>query len=536
MPTLSSRFDALRPKIEELMRIGGTPGLSLGIMHQGKQVYYAGYGYRDVELRLPPTEETVLPVCSLTKAVTSAAIGILVEEKKARWDMLVKDALPSFNIKDEILQNHMTISDLLCHRSGMSWGDNLYIGTDNNVLIGETEAMPYLNSQTRLLPFRGQFAYNNLAFELAGKVIESLSHESYFDFIQSRILDPLDMTRTFLKTPATNLDNIGKCYNALDDGTSAPITCMKAGDDWFGTPSAGMRTCVSDLMKLYKAFMTCFNDQFATGKTSTDGLPLKQVTQLMSAKIFMDQPSRNEASYGFGWGRVQLPGRMGQVGINPDLMPHGMPIVGKGVASHLVIFHQGSGPGALSLNMLLPDIESVIVISSNALALNDVPDWVGQLVLEELLEVPESERNDYVSAGKTSAAVNLKWYPNLIKELQEAQKNGTSSRELETYVGTYWDPIRIFKITVTVENDELYWALQGLNSEKFRLTHYEDDVFTWLQPRNDLSQRGRWVGPDQGPSFWKVEFKIGEDGKPDRLFWAHDNGVPAVEYKKETKW
>lgn len=68
---------------------------------------------------------------------------------------------------------------------------------------------------------------------------------------------------------------------------------MKAGDDWFGTPSAGMRSCFKDLMKLDKAFMTCFNDQFAFGKTSTDGLPLKQVTELMSAKMFMDQPTRN---------------------------------------------------------------------------------------------------------------------------------------------------------------------------------------------------------------------------------------------------
>ncbi|KAH0840709.1 hypothetical protein AYO21_00637 [Fonsecaea monophora] len=408
MASLSSRLDALRPKVEELMRIGGTPGLSLGVMHHGNQVYYASYGYRDVEGRLPPTDETVLPVCSLTKAVTAAAVGILVEEKKARWDTLVKDALPSFHIDNDILQNHLTLMDLLCHRSGMSWGDNLFIGTDNNVLITRS------------------------TFELAGKVIESLSNESYFDFVQTRLLDPLGMTRTFLKTPPSDLDNVGKCYNALDDGTSAPITAVKAGDDWFGTPSAGMRSCVKDLMKLYKAFMTCFNDQFATCKTSTDGLPLKQVSELMSAKMFMDQPSKNEASYGLDWGRVQLPGRMGQIGINPGLMPGGMPVVDKGVTPRLVIFHQGSLPGALSLNMLLPDTQSAIDISSNALALNDVPDWVGQLVLEEFLYVPESERNDYISAAKSSSAQNLKRYPNLIKQLREAQKNGTSPRKLET--------------------------------------------------------------------------------------------------------
>ncbi|KAH6630928.1 beta-lactamase/transpeptidase-like protein [Chaetomium sp. MPI-SDFR-AT-0129] len=427
----------------------------------------------------------------------------------------------------------MTIADLLCHRSGMSWGDNLLIGTDNNIIVSGKDSMAYLNSQTRLLPFRGQFAYNNMAYELAGKVIESLSKESFFDFIQSRIFDPLGMTRTFLKTPPLDLDNVGKCYNALDDGTSAPITCVKVGDDWLGAPHAGMRTCVKDLMKLYKAFMQAFNHQISTGNTSTEGIPLKQVSQLMSAKIPMDQPSKNEASYGLGWARVQLPGRMGQIGINPGLMPHGMPIVGKGVPPRLVIFHQGSLPGALALNMLLPDTESAIVITSNALALNDVPDWVGQMVLEEFLEVPASERNDYLAAAKTSVATNLQWYPDLVEELQQARKNGTSARSPSAYVGTYWDHLHIVKVVVTVEGDQLYWALQGLESEKFRLTHYEEDTFIWLQPRNELSRRGRWVGIDQGPSFWKVEFKVGPYGVLDRLHWVHDNDVPADEYRKE---
>ncbi|KAK3293559.1 beta-lactamase/transpeptidase-like protein [Chaetomium fimeti] len=461
METLTSRLDALRPNIKELMRIGGTPGLSLGVMHQGDQVYFAGYGNRYAELYTPPDAKTVLPVCSLTKAVTSAALGILVDENKATWDTLVKDALPSLNIKDDILQNQMTIADLLCHRSGMSWGDNLIIGTDNNVLVSGNDSMEYLNSQTRLLPFRGQFAYSNLAYELAGKVIESLSNMSYFDF-----------------TPPPGLGNVGKCYNSLDNGNSAPITCIKLGDDWLGAPHAGMRSCVWDLMKLYKAFMQAFNHQFSTGETSTEGLPLKQVAELMSAKIPMDQPSKNEASYGLGWGRVQLPGRMGQIGINPDLMPNGMPIVGKGIAPRLVIFHQGSMPGALSFVALLPDTETAIVISSNALALNDVADWVGQMVLEELLEIPSPQRNDYLAAAKTSAATNLQWYPNLVTQLQKAQKHGTSPRQLDAYAGT-------------------------------------------------------WVGVDQGPDFWKVEFKVMPGGEVDRLCWAHDDGVPADEYKRE---
>jgi Domain of unknown function (DUF3471) len=117
--------------------------------------------------------------------------------------------------------------------------------------------------------------------------------------------------------------------------------------------------------------------------------------------------------------------------------------------------------------------------------------------------------------------------------LQKKQKNGTSSRKLLEYVGTYWDSIHVFKIEVTVEQGVLHCALQGLESEKFRLEHYEHNVFTWLQPRDELAKRGRWV--DQGAAFWKVDFRMDDAGEIDRLMWVHDVGVPAVEYIKSVK-
>lgn len=53
----------------------------------------------------------------------------------------------------------------------------------------------------------------------------------------------------------------------------------------------------------------------------------------------MDQPSRNELPYAFGWARAQLPNRLGQIGINPGLIPDGMPVVEKGIPPQLILFH-----------------------------------------------------------------------------------------------------------------------------------------------------------------------------------------------------
>jgi CubicO group peptidase (beta-lactamase class C family) len=123
------RLQALRPKIEELMRIGGTPGLIIGILQHGKPIFDAAYGFRDVANFLPTDDETILPVCSLTKAVTAAALGILIDEGKTTWDTLIKDILPDHNISDEVLQSELTVTNSLCRRAGMSCGDNLYLGT-----------------------------------------------------------------------------------------------------------------------------------------------------------------------------------------------------------------------------------------------------------------------------------------------------------------------------------------------------------------------------------------------------------------------
>ena len=532
MVDLPARLGRLGPTIERIMAIGGTPGLSLGVFTKNNAPYYANYGFRDVEKQLKVTEDTVFPVCSLTKALTAAALGLLVDEKKVTWDTLVKDALPDFKSRDDTLQNNATITDILSHRTGMGWADNLIIGTDANILISSKDMVKYVNDRPRQLPFRGQFAYNNLHYEIAGRIIEAVSGQSYYDFVKARILDPLGMHRTFLKTPSANNDAVSLCYNALDDATAAPITCPKLGDDWYGAPSGGLRSTASDLGKLYTSFISAFNDQFHTGQTSTEGNPLKQVAHLLSAKIPLDQPSKLESSYALGWARVQLPGKLGQIGLNPGLLPQGMPLIGQGGASQLLIFHQGSLPGALAFVGLLPESETAVVVLSNSLALNDAADWVGHLVLEELLGVPGHQRNDYPSLAEAAVKENLKWYPALTKELDEGRKGGAPPRPLEEYTGTYWDHLHVVKIDVTLEDGQLYWLIQGLQSEKFPLAYYADNTFTWLLPRNELSRRGRWVGSDQEATFWKANFELGDNGKISKLSWAHDGGVPPIELTK----
>ena len=73
--------------------------------------------------------------------MTTATLVLLVEEERITWETLVKDVLLECEPKECVLRNYTTTADLLYHRTGMAWGDNLYMGTDNNVLVSGKNSM-----------------------------------------------------------------------------------------------------------------------------------------------------------------------------------------------------------------------------------------------------------------------------------------------------------------------------------------------------------------------------------------------------------
>ena len=170
--------------------------------------------------------------------------------------------------------------------------------------------------------------------------------------------------------------------------------------------AGGARSCVNDLLRLYLAFLRSYNHQLRTGASSTPDSPLKHVPTLMSAHAILPGPTLYETTYALGWARSELPGPMGVTGLNPNLVDE-MPIVGRGSPSRLCIHHQGSLAGTLTAVNLFSETDSAIVVLTNALALNDCADWIGQSLVECLFDV--QERNDYVEIARASADRARAW-------------------------------------------------------------------------------------------------------------------------------
>jgi len=236
---------------------------------------------------------------------------------------------------------------------------------------------------------------------------------------------------------------------------------------------------------------------------------------LISGRIPIDQ----HTSYACGWCRAQLPSKLSQTSINSNLFPpDGMPVVGKEIPSQLVLLHHGNLPGAMCMVILLPATDTFITVLSNSQAICDVADLVGQLVLEEVLEVPREHRVDFVQVARDAVANNLQRDRDLAKKLADARRVSRAARHYSGYVGTYWNSLIDFGIEVTwdYQDESLYWGPAGIALEKIKLDHYENDTFTWLRPRNELSRSGRWVGGDEEQVFWKIEF-IDNDGRIEQL-------------------
>jgi CubicO group peptidase (beta-lactamase class C family) len=219
------KLSAIDDFINGEIAAGRIPGASVFIQRHGKPVYFKSFGNRDVEAGTPITADTIFPIHSVTKTITSFAAMMLVDRGKIALDDPVSKYIPSFaNMKVGVerkddsgkpvldlvpLKRPITIEDLLLHTSGITYGfygeglvkaayDGIYLGDFDNAGFAERIAKLPLAEQPRTLWDYGHSA------DILGRVIEVASGQSLYQFEKVNLLDPLGMTTTkfFLTDPA----------------------------------------------------------------------------------------------------------------------------------------------------------------------------------------------------------------------------------------------------------------------------------------------------------------------------------------------
>src|SRR3984893_5464478 len=204
---------------------GNIPGAIVLIQRHGEPVYFKCFGQRDVEKGTPMTADTIFPLHSVTKTITSVAAMMLVDRGKIALNDPVSKYIPSFagmkvgvERKDStgrpVLdlvppRRPVTIEDLLLQTSGITYGfygeglvkaayEGIYLGDFDNAEFAERIAKVPLAEQPRTLWDYGH------SIDVMGRVIEVASGQSLYQFEKTNLLDPLHMntTKFFLTDPA----------------------------------------------------------------------------------------------------------------------------------------------------------------------------------------------------------------------------------------------------------------------------------------------------------------------------------------------
>ena len=168
------------------------PALAIAIVRDDSLVFAKGYGVLEIGKPAPANAHTRFAIGSTTKAMTTAALAMLVDEGKLRWDDRVIDYLPDFRLYDAYATRELTIRDLLTHRSGLPGTDLLWIRDD----LTNAEMLQRLRYVQPATSFRSQWAYQNVVYSIAGAIVAKVSGTPWDKFLRARVFEPLGMTET----------------------------------------------------------------------------------------------------------------------------------------------------------------------------------------------------------------------------------------------------------------------------------------------------------------------------------------------------
>ncbi|HEX6158796.1 MAG TPA: serine hydrolase domain-containing protein, partial [Thermoanaerobaculia bacterium] len=194
LPSFAQKLDPynLDKLITGTLKAWQIPGAAIAIVQNDRIVHLKGYGSKEAGGTDPVGPDTLFQIASTSKAFTTAAMAMLVDEKKLSWDDPVRQHVDYFRLSDLCADSSVTLRDVVSHRTGLTRHDELW---DNSPLTRE-EVIRRMGLVELARPFRTAYQYQNIMFITAGEAVASASGMPWDDFVRTRLFLPLGMTRT----------------------------------------------------------------------------------------------------------------------------------------------------------------------------------------------------------------------------------------------------------------------------------------------------------------------------------------------------
>ncbi len=436
------RLKGLDTFVNKVLKDWHSAGVSIAVVEKNKVVYTGGFGYRDYEKKLPVTATTLFAIGSCSKAFTSSMLGMLEKEGKVDFDKPVRNYLPELKFYNEHLNNHVTLRDMMCHRTGLPRHDYSWYGSK----ASRSELLSRIEYQEPNAELREKWQYNNFMFLAQGVVVEKLTGKSWEENIRERIFKPLGMNSTNMSViDMEKSADRSLAYTVKDDSIINPIPYLNI--DAIG-PAGSINSCSQDMANW---LITWINSGKFNGK---EIIPAGYVSQATSSQMSMgggtpgkENPDLFLSNYGFGWMITSYRG-------------------------HMRIEHGGGIDGFITTTGFYPsDSVGIFVVSSQG----GVSTSIRNFIADRMLKLPyrnwSKQQLDAAKKGNEAA----KLLPN--SDSLNRKPNTKPLHDANEYDGLYenkgYGIVKIFR-----ENDTT-WAdynEAGKRTQSY-LQHYHFDVF-----------------------------------------------------------
>jgi len=443
----SQKLEMLDKYIESARVQWQTPGLAVAIVKDGETILSKGYGVKDIQSAEQVDEETIFAICSTTKAMTAAAMAMLIDEEKASWNDRVIEHMPEFILNDPYVTRELRIKDLFTHNTGLGNADFLWA----TWVYPSDEIFRRMRFLEPSYGFRDGYTYQNIMYAVAGELISRISGISWADFIQTRIFDELKMENSFptlrqsqkYKNRSTPHHFVNNELTIITDRSADPIG--PAGSIW---------SCVSDMQK-WMHFM--LDSAIVDGKRLISALNFKELLKpqtIVTENGFYPTQELTKPhwrTYSLGWFQHDYEGRA-------------------------VSFHTGSLRGTVAIIGLIPDEKLGVYVFGNL----DHAE-LRHAIMYKVFDV-FGDKNK-----------NFNWSTELLKlytsRKQSAEKryeermsnkveNTTPNIQKESLIGTFTNEL-LGEIVVYLQNNQLH---AKLGVDVLELRHHNFDTYraTWL--------------------------------------------------------
>jgi CubicO group peptidase (beta-lactamase class C family) len=360
----------------------------------------------------------------------------------------VREYLPDFQMFDPFATAEMTLEDMMCHRSGLPYHENLLATGVGKELTGSPRAWrEELLKRLRYFepshPFRTHFQYQDIVFTAAGGVLEHIMDAEYEKLMTERLLGPLGMVQsTYSRPEAKASGRLAKSY-AIVDGE---VQAMDFIDVSYLAPTAGLYSTAVEMIRWVQFHLDdgWVEDHQLVSKESMDWVH--------SPHMVVDDPwalehfQSTDVTYGLGWFRATHRGR-------------------------LLISHGGSFNGHRTNISYMPELNTGVVVMCN-LNLTSFPGLIFRIIYDRLLGFDDAKKWDSIFRAMDQAQRKM---------TQEEEKQFLEARQpekkpqytLADYTGTYTHPgYGAFEVALAEDG-----LIQTYEERSFALETYDGETF-----------------------------------------------------------